>query len=162
MFITHPEHEFPIPRGLANQGSQHWRLVEFVLHVPWFLVTVTASSATNGGMLTHTWCIAWERDLVHLLTSIDTKRIQELVCMMPGWSSRSGQWSSREVREVWLTCTIDAREFLWFIDREGNEFHGGVQAEQMEKVGERRLLLKLKPKAFPLRSKKARVQRSIP
>lgn len=158
MFVTHPEHEFPVPDGLANPGSYHWRLVEIILHTPWFLVTVAAPPGRDSGMLTHTWCIAWERDLVHLLTNIDTIRIQELVYMMPGWCSKSGQWSSRELREVWLERSSVERESMWFVDAEGNEFDGGLQTERSEIAVERRLLLQLKPRPFSPHSKKARGQ----
>lgn len=160
MFVTHPQHEFPVPDGLANPGTQHWRLVEFVLHTPWFLVTVATQPARNISTLTHTWCIAWERDLAHVLTTTDRKRILELVCMMPAWSSKSGHWSSREVREVWLSHTADDGDIMWFVDSEGNRFDGGLKEEQTEKAAERRLLLRLEPKASPLHPNKVREHRS--
>jgi len=110
-------------------------------------------------MLTHTWCIAWERDLAHLLTSIDTVRIQELVYMVPGWRSKSGQWSSREVREVWLTRSIDDNEFMCFIDSEGDEFDGGLQTQRTGNAADRRLLLKIEPTSIPHHSKKNHTKR---
>lgn len=60
MFATHPQHEFPVPKGLADPGSQHWRLIELVLHLPWYLLTVAAVPEEDEAMLTQTWCLAWE------------------------------------------------------------------------------------------------------
>lgn len=144
MFVSHPQYAFPVPRGLADAGTQHWRLIEFVLHTPWFLLTVDELTEEGDFMLTRTWCIAWERDLAQLLATIDTRQIQGLVCILPGWSSKAGQWASREIREVWLIRTEDAKEYVRFLDAEGKEFDGGLQPDSSAKVVERRKLLQPK------------------
>jgi hypothetical protein len=96
-------------------------------------------------MLTQTWCLAWERDLAHLLTTIDTSRVSGLICMMPGWTSKNHQWTSREVREVWLVRTDDDSEFVQFIDFEGNAFEECSRTHPPTNVVERRLLLRMGP-----------------
>lgn len=144
MFVSHPQYAFPFPQGLADPGSQHWRLIEFVLHTPWFLLTVAELSEEGEIMLTRTWCIAWEHDLAQLLATIDARQIQGLVCMTPGWSSKAGQWASREIREVWQIRTEDAQEYLRFLDAEGKEFHGGLQPDSSARVVDRTVLLQLK------------------
>lgn len=143
MFATHPEHEFPVPKGLADPGSQHWRLVELVLHVPWYLLTVAAVPEEDGAMLTQTWCFAWEGDLTHLLTTIDTGRVNGLLCMLPGRTSNNHQWTSRQVREVWLVRTDDDSEVVQFIDFEGNALEECSKGRPSEGVVERRLLLRM-------------------
>lgn len=143
MFVTHTEHEFPVPKGLADPGAQHWRLFELVLHLPWFLLTVTANPEEDEAMLTQTWCLAWERDLAHLLTTIDTSRVSGLICMMPGWTSKNHQWTSRAVREVWLVRTDDDSEFVQFIDHEGIAFEEHSKNKLSSNIVERRLLLRM-------------------
>lgn len=143
MFVSHPQHEFSLPMGLDNQGSKHWRLVEFSLHTPWFLLTVSEYTEEREILLTHTWCIAWERDLAQILDTIDVDDVQGLVCMMPGWLSAHGEWTSREIREVWWMRTDDAGEFMRFLDVEGKEFDGGLRSEIATKIVERRQLLKV-------------------
>ena len=40
MFITYPHFEFPIPAALGETNAQHWRLVEFDVHLAWFILSV--------------------------------------------------------------------------------------------------------------------------
>lgn len=145
MFVTHPRHEFPVPKGLADPGSQHWRLIELVLHVPWFLITLAAVPEENEAMLTQSWCLAWERDLVHLLTTIDTSRVIGLTCMIPGWASKAHQWTSKEVGEVWLARSNDEQDFMQLIDFDGNAFEECSKVHFPDTVVERRLLLRMRP-----------------
>ncbi len=145
MFATHPQHEFPVPKGLADPGSQHWRLIELVLHLPWYLLTVAAVPEEDEAMLTQTWCLAWEHDLAHLLTTLDASRVSGLICMMPGRTSKNHQWTSREVREVWLARTDDDSEFVQFIDFEGNALEECSRVHSSASVVERRLLMRMGP-----------------
>jgi len=145
MFATHPQHEFPVPKGLADPGSQHWRVIELVLRVPWYLLTVAAVPEEDEAMLTQTWCLAWEHDLTHLLKTLDTSRVSGLTCMMPGRTSKNHRWTSREVREVWLARTHDDSEFAQFIDFEGNELEECSRVHSSASVVERRLLLRMGP-----------------
>lgn len=120
-------------------------MVEFVLHVPWFLLTVADPPEARGAQLIRTWCVAWERDLARLLAGVDGKRIQGLVCMMPGRGAKARQWKAREICEVWLVRTGESKEFVQFIDATGRVFDGGLQVAPLAKVVERRLLLQVKP-----------------
>lgn len=146
MFATHPEHEFPVPKGLADPGFQHWRLIELVLHVPWYLLTVAAVPEEDEARLTQTWCLAWEHDLAHLLTTLDTGRVSGLICMMPGRTAKNPQWTSKEVREVWLARTDDDSEIVQFIDFEGNALEDCSKVHPSASVVERRLLLRMEPR----------------
>lgn len=150
MFVSHQEHQLPVPEGLANPGDRHWRMVEFVLHVPWFLLTVADPPQARGAQLMQTWLVAWERDLASLLAGVDGKRIQGLVCMMPGRGAKSRQWKAREICEVWLVRTGRSEEFVQLIDVAGKVFDGGLHGEPLAKVVERRLLLQITP-ALPHR-----------
>lgn len=162
MFVSHPQYAFPVPRGLADPETQHWRLIEFALHTPWFLLTVDELTEEGETMLTRTWCIAWERDLAQLLATIDARQIQGLVCMNPGWSSKAGQWTSREIRKVWQIRTDDAQEYVQFLDSEGKEFHGGLQPDPSAKVVQRKELLQLKPRTNAIRIARRRGGTSSP
>lgn len=143
MFASHPQHESLIPPALTKPGVQHWRLMEVMLHAPWFLLTVDVVDEDSGISFAHTWCIAWEHDLANALDTMNPARIRGLVCMLPGWATPAGQWASREVREVWLTRTEDAEQYVSLLDAAGEEFDGGLRSVRPTKVAERRLLLQL-------------------
>ncbi len=114
-----------------------------MLHAPWFLLTVDVLDEESDVTFARTWCIAWEQDLVHALATIDTAEVKSLVCMRPGWLTSAGQWTARDVREVWLTRTQAAEEFVILRDAAGEEFAGGVRSDRCDAVIERRLLLAL-------------------
>ena len=152
MFVSHSEHEFHLPDGVAEPGIRQWRQIEFELHVPWFILTVAEPPFEDGAVLTRTLFIAWEQDLVHALAATDASRLRGLVCMLPGWKSKTGYWASREVCEVWETQTEDGRSYMRFIDFEGCVFDGRLQAEASAEEGQGKLLLKLKAKVLSTRS----------
>jgi len=143
MFVSHSQFEFSFPEGLAEPGSKQWRLIEFSHHTPWFLLSVSELTEEGEILLTHTWCIAWQRDLTQILATIEHDKIRGLVCMIPGWSSPSSQWTSREICEVWLVRTVDAGDCVRFLDREGNEFDGDMRNDFSDHEVERKQLLKL-------------------
>lgn len=144
MFVSHPQYEFSFPERLDDPGTRHWRLIEFSLHTPWFLLTVSELTDEDEILLTHTWCIAWVRDLAQILATIEHEKIRGLICMMPGWSTAARQWTCREIDEVWLVRTDNADECVRFLDRGGNEFDGELRTDFSAKEVERRRLLKVR------------------
>jgi hypothetical protein len=68
------------------------------------------------------------------------------VCMVPGWKAPCGQWTSREVREVWLASADDGHQFLQLIDADGQALDVGLPTEPDTAVADRQLLLKFKPR----------------
>lgn len=146
MFVSHPQFEFSLPEGLVDPGSRHWRLIEFSLHTPWFLLTVGDFTEEDEILLTHTWCIAWVRDLAQILVTVEHDKVLGLICMMPGWSSATRQWTSREIEEVWRVRTDDGEECVRFIDRDGKEFDGDMRTDFSAKEVQRWRLLKVGPR----------------
>jgi hypothetical protein len=143
MFVSHPKYEVFLPEGLIDPGSKHWRLIEISLHTPWFLLTLRELTEEREISLTRTWCIAWERDLAHILDTIDTDTVCGLICIVPGRNARARQWTSREIREVWLVRTEDAEERVRFLDLDGREFDAGLRSDPSSNVVDRRQLLKI-------------------
>jgi len=142
MFVSHPEYQFPMPPALDRPGSQHWRMVELTLHAPWFLLSMEIADADEPECrMTRTLCIAWDIDLAELLRSLDASQVKGFVCMMPAWQSPSGQWSSREVREVWLHRSVSGQHVALY-DVSGETFDCGLIPEHVEPV-QRELLLKV-------------------
>lgn len=135
MFVSQPQHEFPFPPDLEAPGSQHWRMVELTLHMPWFLLSVSISDAElPDSSMTRTLCIAWDSDLVEVLRSLDADRVKGIVCMMPAWQSDNGQWTSRGVREVWVHSS-DAGRSVVLLDAGGQEFDCGLAPEHAQPIG---------------------------
>lgn len=152
MFVSYSEHEFHLPDEVAEPGIRQWRQIEFDLHVPWFILTVAEPPLEDGALLTRTLFIAWEQDLAHALATTDASRLRGLVCMLPGWKSKTGYWASRVVCEVWKIQTEDGGSYMRFIDFEGYTFDGRLQAGASAEVGRGKLLLKLKVRMPPNRS----------
>lgn len=101
MFVSHPQYEFEYPIRFVEPGAQYWRVMELNLHAPWFLLSVEHVAPDEPDVtFVRTLCVGWERDLVATLRNIDASRVKGLVAMLPG--ADPGQWSSREIREIWL------------------------------------------------------------
>ena len=144
MFVSQPQYEFPFPPDLEQPGSQHWRMVELTLHAPWFLLSVEIFDAEIPDCsMTRTLCIAWDCDLAEVLRGLNAQHVRGIVCMMPAWASANGQWSSREVREVW-TCTSTAGTSVLLRDEAGQEFDCGLVPEHVEPLT-KELVLRVTP-----------------
>ena len=143
MFVTEPSHEFSFPVSLGVSDSRHWRMVEVSLHAPWFVLTVEAK---DGEMcFKRTACIAWDTDLVDALASLVDTRAVALLCMTPGWCSPTGQWSAREVREVWVARTLKDQRVAIFRDERGEEFGDRRGTKLHEGLVDRRLIYRFEP-----------------
>lgn len=142
MFVSRPPYELPIPAALMQGTTQHWRMVELALHEPWFLLSIEICDANDPELrATRTLCVAWERDLLDVLREVDSAQVQGLVCMRPAWLSTDGQWSSREVQEVWV-CSSSAGDSLLLCDAEGERLDLGLEPKHVEPM-ERTLVLRV-------------------
>jgi hypothetical protein len=117
-------------------------MVELALHAPWFLLSIEIRDADDPELTaTRTLCVAWERDLLDVLREVDAAQVRGLVCMRPAWQSTDGQWSSREVREVWV-CSSSAGDSLIFCDAAGEKLDLSLEPKHVEPI-ERRLVLRV-------------------
>lgn len=144
MFVSQPQYEFPFPQDLIHPGTQHWRIVELTLHAPWFMVSVEIVDPDHPDCsMTRTLCIAWDTDLAELLGTLEPNRVKGIVCMMPAWQSPTGQWTSREIREVWR-CRSAAGHSVVLADTAGEKFDCGLVPEHEEPI-EQELILRIAP-----------------
>ncbi|KQV45763.1 hypothetical protein ASC95_27495 [Pelomonas sp. Root1217] len=148
MFVSHPEYQSPMPPALDDPGTLHWRMVELSLHAPWFLLSVEFVDPTERDRsITRTLCIARDHDLADVLRPLDPERVKGIVCMMPAWQSPTGQWWSREIREVWILSSHSGQHIV-LADNAGQEFDCGLIPEHVGDV-EKQLLIRVKPKPAP-------------
>ena len=144
MFVSQPEFEFSFPPELAHPGSQHWRVVELTLHAPWFLVSVEIVDAEHPDCsMTRTLCIAWDTDLAELLSTMEPHQVKGIVCMMPARQSVTGQWTSREIREVWR-CRSAVGHSIVLVDTVGEKFDCGMVPDHEQPI-EQDLILRIEP-----------------
>lgn len=142
MFVSHPDDEFPFPPALKEPGTQHWRMVELSLHAPWFLLSIDVDDADcQGTSITRTMCIAWEQDLADALGSIPEGRVNGIICMVPRWQASTGQWASREIREVWIHRSAKGQHVV-LVDAAGERFDCGLVPEHVGVV-ERKLVYRV-------------------
>jgi hypothetical protein len=159
MFLSLPQYEFPVPEGLVEPGGKHWRVVEMPLHAPWYLLTVEQPPSDDVDWApTHTLCIAWETDLADAIQTVDAARVRGLVAMIPAWASPTGQWSSRQICEVWLD-TSEAGKVVTLLDAAGKTVDAGSFMEPAKDKPAGELLLRLRPNAPALRSRMAGARR---
>lgn len=144
MFVSQPHYEFPLPPDLEQPGSQHWRMVELTLHMPWFLLSLEVVDVEMPDCsMTRTLCIAWDTDLYEVLRALEADQVMGIVCMMPAWQSSNGQWSSREIREVWMHRS-EAGQSVVLSDANGQQFDCGLVPEHVEPV-DKELVLRVAP-----------------
>jgi len=141
MFCTESSDEFLFPACLGAYDSRHWRMVRLALHAPWFVLTVEA--ADGDGCFKRTVCIARDTDLADVLESLGDAKAVGLLCMTPGWCSPTGQWSSREVREVWAARTDRGDCVVTFRDERGVEFGDPHRMQRHQASVDRRLILRI-------------------
>ncbi len=117
--------------------TRYWRVMALNLHTPWFLLSVEHVAPDEPDMtFVRTLCIGWEYDLVETLRNLDSSRVKGLVCMLPAWQSDTGQWSAREIREVWLRG-----DHAVLVDPNGEKFEANPI---LEPVGQAKLELLLR------------------
>jgi hypothetical protein len=141
MFVTESAHEMIFPSALISPESRNWRVVGLALHVVWFVLTVEVM--IDDDAFDRTACVASDVDLVDVLDSLeDGVKPVSLLCMMPGWCSPTGQWSSRQVVEVWEARSRSGPEVI-LVDGDGVELKGRMRSGLRQARADRRLVLRL-------------------
>lgn len=129
MFVSRPQYERALPLGLEHPGARQWRIVELSLNAPWFLLSLEVVDDVEPALsVLQTLCIASEQDLLGVLSGVEPASVRGVVCMLPAWYSSTGQWCSREVREVWQ-CTSDAGRKILLVGEAGQYFDLGTGSE---------------------------------
>ena len=129
MFVSRPQFELALPAGLEHPAARQWRLVELALNAPWFLLSLEVIDDEEPvlGVL-QTLCVASDQDLLGLLSGVDPARVRGIVCMLPAWLSSTGQWCSREVREIWQ-CSSNVGRRILLVDQAGQHFDHGMGSD---------------------------------
>lgn len=136
MFVTEPTHELPFPTTLGTDGSKYWRALRLSVHRTWYLLTM-ATTSPGEGRPTTSLCLAWDTDVVELLTTDDAVRPLGLALMTPGRSSPTGHWSSHEIHEVWAGISGNGRRLILFRDHAGAEYADGHRLAAGQSVSDR-------------------------
>ncbi|WP_157275610.1 hypothetical protein [Pelomonas sp. Root1444] len=148
MFVSRPHYERALPAGLEHPAARQWRIVELALNAPWFLLSLEVVDDEEPALgVLQTLCIASDQDLLSLLSGVDPARVRGVVCMLPAWLSSTGQWCSRDVREVWQ-CASDTGRWILLVDKAGQHFDLGMRSENTVPAT-RELVLRLRSGATP-------------
>lgn len=106
MFVTRPHLEQFVPPGLASPRSRFWRGVSLSLDTPWYLCVV----APRDGGPTETLLIAWESELLDLLTTQTACTNVRSVARMDKPNAASGQWELRSIGAIWESTSCERSE----------------------------------------------------
>ena len=128
MFVTDPQHEFPVSR-LSDSGARHWRMFRLSLNTLWFVLTVEIPDGDDS--LKRTVCVAWDTDLVGLLQSLGEARAVALLCMTPGWCSATGEWAAHAVHEVWEAQNDAGDRVVVLLDERGHQLDDPSRAKPL-------------------------------
>jgi hypothetical protein len=96
MFITTPDLQVNVPKGLARPGSLFWRAALLSTQSPWFLVTYCDPTE----QILQTIVVAWETTLVELVDSVGAAPIVGL-CRV-ATSQLRGSWQIDDIEELWI------------------------------------------------------------
>ncbi|MCE4540697.1 hypothetical protein LXT12_26030 [Pelomonas sp. P7] len=119
-------------------------MMELTAHLPWFLLSVEINAPDEpDAFFVRTLCIAWDRELADVLGSLEAERVKGIVCLTPGWQSPNGQWSAREILEVW-TCSSEGGDSVLLRDAAGQTFDCGLMPQHVEPMA-RTLVLRVEP-----------------
>jgi len=142
MFVTEPAHVLAFPTTLGTAGSQYWRAMRLPVHRTWYLLTMATMNPDEVSPRT-SLCLAWDTDVVDLLSTDTAMRPLGLALMTPGRASPTGHWSSHEIHEVWTGVARNGRRLILFRDHTGAEFADGVRLTTGHTVSDRYLVARV-------------------
>lgn len=119
MFVTTPNFEEYMPKGLGPTGGRYWSAMLLSTETPWFLV----SYRVDGVMpFTQTAFVAWERTLLSLIEEVGTESVVSMRCITSP-STHEGKWTMGEISEIWLPDETNDEEtgllFFRLLGRDG-------------------------------------------
>jgi len=122
MFISLPDYEAHVPRGLMPPKAQCWRALSLSLCTPWFVMSARFEESED---FISTFILASDRDVAASLESLQGE-VTSLLYMQPSSIAERIDWQARAIREVWLAHWVDdpQAEALVFVDSDGHEISG--------------------------------------
>lgn len=109
MFVTSPGFEQIMPQGFTDPENKYWRTLRLSLETAWYLF-VFASERPHE---TKTALVAWEGDLLVLLTSPTNARPKAIGRMDK--ATNGGRWDLRWMTSVWLATSEEAEDIGHFV-----------------------------------------------
>lgn len=98
MFVTTSNFEQRIPAGLALPDSRYWLAVILSSEAPWFLVSYRVRE--GDASFVQTVAVAWESTLSEFITTVGAEQLVSVRWVVPD-CEKAGQWSMKEVAELW-------------------------------------------------------------
>jgi hypothetical protein len=105
MFVTQTHFKQNVPKGIAMPDSQYWRLVGLTLQTPWYLCTYR----TTGEPSTKTVLVAWESDLLDVMTAVDAPSLVA-VARLDIPTGNPYRWNIRWAKFIWLAARDEQEE----------------------------------------------------
>jgi len=97
MFVSMPEYQFEVPPALAPANAKYWRSLSISTSAAWFVLAIRSRDAQA---VSHTFLLAWDVDLVHVVKSQDVL-IESLMFVGQHVRGPNRGWFSQNIREIW-------------------------------------------------------------
>lgn len=105
MFVTQTQFEQFVPAPVSKPNSRYWRAVALSLPTPWYLCICR----TNGDVSSRTILVAWEADLLELVTA-KNHQIVSAVARLDMAAAQSMRWQMRWVESMWRSASDEQDE----------------------------------------------------
>ena len=122
MFVSMPEYQFNVPAPLAPANAKYWRALSLTNSSAWFVLSVRSRGPRA---FRHTFLLAWDVDLIHVVKSSDAD-IESLLLVAQNVHGNSRGWFSRQIREIWEATdpTAANNPCVVLVDEDGLEHAG--------------------------------------
>jgi hypothetical protein len=107
MFVTTPEFEQLVPKGLGSPHCRYWRAVPLSSETPWFLLQHRTLEGESTAI--QTVAVAWESTLRQLVETAEPDSVVCVLCLAPSRSGGHG-WSVKRASELWLPSESEVHE----------------------------------------------------
>jgi len=141
MFMTIPQFEQAIPKGLSPDGQRCWRVMELSFNHHWFFVTVREREADFS--FQRSLILGLDQDLLGMLRSDPPFEFASIKLALPPGVRGEG-WRFEQVRAVWSAHdTRNPRQDLLLFETAGGRMIEPYYNTTADGIVQRQLLLQL-------------------
>lgn len=148
MFVANSDYEYPFLNAMGAPGSRHFRAMEILGRLTWFVVTCAVRVDQDDFEILHSVCCSLDEDLLALLQPMPNARVVSVLKVVSSHDG-DGRWKAREVAKVWRAVTDQGRQVLVFEGAEGAATTGLFDDPATDLLNERTLIFEAQSITLP-------------